>query len=78
MKRVLLNPIGRAPQRATLLNTGQEVEVSLADLPTLHMREGGLLVPEKQHYLRLRNLPINEFAGSVLVIKLEFDGSPIA
>lgn len=78
MKRVLLNPIGKAPQRATLLNTGQEVEVSLADLPTLHMREGGLLVPEKQHYLRLRNLPVNEFAGSVLVIKLEFDGSPIA
>lgn len=78
MKRVLLKPIAVAPKKAILLNTGEEVEISLADLPTLHMGAGGRLIPEKQHYLRLRNLPVNEHAGTVLVVKLEFDRSPAA
>ncbi len=77
MKRVLLKPIALAPTKATLLNTGEEVETSLADLPTLHMDGKGHLIPEKQHYLRLRNLPVNEHAGTVLVVKLEFDRSPV-
>ena len=75
MKRVLLKPLDKAPLEATLLNTGEQVEVSLADLPTLHMGEGGKLVPEKQHYLRLRELPVNQLAGTVLVVKLVFDAS---
>ncbi|MBM3188390.1 MAG: glycoside hydrolase [Chloroflexi bacterium] len=78
MKRVLLKPIAVAPREATLLNTGEPVEVSLADLPTLHMGEGGLLIPEPQRYLRLRNIPVNEHAGTVLVVKLVFDRWPLA
>lgn len=49
------------------------VETSLADLPTFHMGEGGRLIPEAQHYLRLRNLPVNEHADTVLVVKLAFE-----
>lgn len=74
--RVLLKPIARAPRQATLLNDGRSVEWSLADLPTLRMGEGGSHVPQEQHYLRLRRLPVNEYAGSVLVVKLEFDKLP--
>jgi alpha-L-fucosidase len=77
MRRVLLNPIARLPRRATLLNSGETVEVSLADLPTLHMGPGGALIPEPQHYLRLRNLPVNERPNEVLVVKLEFDDEPM-
>ena len=76
MKRVLLKPISRIPARATLLNTGAPVEVSLADLPTLHMGEGGRRIGGEQRYLRLRNLPVNELPNEVLVVKLEFDKLP--
>jgi len=71
-ERVLLKPIDRPPRKASLLNTGQEVEWSLSDLPTLHMDKDGKLIPEGRPYLRLRNLPVNELAGTVPVIKLEF------
>ena len=73
MTRVLLQPIAVASKRATLLNTGEEVQISLANLPTLHMGAGGLLIPEPQHYLRLRNLLVNAHADTVLVVKLEFE-----
>ena len=75
-ERVLLKPITQEPARATLLNTGEAVETSLSSLPTLHMGQGGRLIAEANHYLQLRNLPVNEHAGSVLVVKLEFDGTP--
>lgn len=77
MERVLLKPIARAPRTATLLNTGALVAWSLSDLPTLRMDERGGHVDTPQHYLRLCNLPVNERAGTVLVIKLEFDGPPL-
>jgi alpha-L-fucosidase len=76
-RRVLLKPIAVAPARATLLNTGAAVETSLEDLPTLHMGPGGLLVPEPQRYLRLRNLPVDALAGTVPVIKLAFETWPL-
>jgi len=72
-RRVLLKPIAVAPQAATLLNTGQPVAWSLADLPTLRMGPGGCHVPEQQEFLRLRELPVDEYAGTVLVVRLEFD-----
>jgi hypothetical protein len=56
------------PRRATLLNTGAEVEFSLALLPNDFR--------EKRGYLRLRRLPVNKLAGTVLVVKLEFDALP--
>ena len=72
LRRVLLKPIAQMPVRATLLNTGEPVECSLADLPTWRMDAEGHAVPQPQCYLRLRNLPVNEHANTVLVVKLEF------
>lgn len=62
---VLLPPITTLPQRATLLNTGQPVQVSIDLLP--HQCSTGI------PHLRLRNLPVNELPGTALIIKLEFD-----
>jgi alpha-L-fucosidase len=78
MRRVLLDPIIVAPTRATLLNTGEPVAWSLDDLPTLHMSAGGLLIPEEHHYLRLKDLPVNELAGVVPVVRLEFERDPFS
>ena len=71
-RRVLLKPIRRTPRRAVLLNTGGPIEFALTDLPTLHMDGQGRRVEGPQDYLCLRNLPVNESAGTVLVVKLEF------
>ena len=65
---VSLKPLSVAPRRATLLNDGREVEWSLEMLPSNHLEQRG--------YLHLRNLPVNEFSNSVLVIKLEFERLP--
>jgi alpha-L-fucosidase len=62
---VVLKPLARLPRRATLLNNGAEVEARVELIPSGHH--------EGKPYLRLRNLPVNAFAGSVLVVKLEFD-----
>ena len=58
-----LRPIDASPREATLLNTGQPVE---------WVRD---IVPNDvtKPYLRLRNLPVDEMAGDVLVFKLVFD-----
>ena len=77
MRRALLKPIFVAPSRATLLNTGEDVAFSLTDLPTEHMGDGGILIPEKHHYLRLCELPVNELGNEVLVIKLDFEEWPL-
>lgn len=71
--RVLLNPIDRLPLKATLLNTGQSLTVANDPLPTRHMgREGVLMTDEKKDYLRVTGLPVNDLAGTVMVVKLEF------
>jgi alpha-L-fucosidase len=62
---VKLKPIAAAPKRATLLNTGRPVDVEVALVPSEHANH--LLC------LRLRNLPVNDNANTVLVAKLEFD-----
>jgi alpha-L-fucosidase len=67
MNRVLLKPIGRLPRRATLLNTGDEVECRLDITPYSVGRPG-----TGKPYLRLRNLPISEYRDCVMVVKLEF------
>jgi len=77
MERALLKPIARAPRAVTLLNTGAPVDWSMDDLPTLRMDENGRHVPGPQYYLRLRRLPVNECADTVLVVKLEFDAPPV-
>jgi alpha-L-fucosidase len=60
-----LKPISIAPLKATLLNTGNPVDMAVNLCPSDHA--------EQQPYLRLRNLPVDEFANSVMVVKLEFD-----
>ncbi len=62
---VKLKPIRVAPRRATLLNTGAAVEFAVDLLPSEHV--------EHKPCLRLRKLPVNEMADTVLVVKLEFD-----
>lgn len=64
---IKLKPITVAPFKATLLNTGLPVEFAVNLCPSDHASQ--------QPYLRVRNLPVDEFANSVMVVKLEFDKS---
>ncbi|MCC7494096.1 MAG: alpha-L-fucosidase [Fimbriimonadaceae bacterium] len=61
---VKLKPLTTAPLRATLLNDGRPVAWATNLAPTDHLDQTG--------YLRLCGLPANEYANSVMVIKLEF------
>jgi alpha-L-fucosidase len=65
---VKLKPIAVAPKRATLLNTGAPVDFATDMVPSDHVEQKG--------YLRLRRLPANQMANTVLVVKLEFDHLP--
>jgi alpha-L-fucosidase len=60
---VELKPLDVLPVEATLLNTGAPVEVCLERLPESW---------NEKPYLRLRNLPVNELADQVLVVRLRF------
>ena len=62
---VPLKPMDSSPKRATLLNTGAEVETRVDFVPSNHK--------EKKEYLRIRRLPANEMSNTVMVVKLEFD-----
>ena len=65
---VKLDPIAIAPEKATLLNTGEPVDFTVDLVPTNHI--------EHKPYLRLQNLPVNELTNTVMVVKLEFDKGP--
>ncbi len=65
---VKLKPFASAPKKATLLNTGAPVECAVDLVPSEHI--------DHKPYLRLRKLPVNEMANTVLVVKLEFDRDP--
>ena len=67
---VKLKPLATLPRKATLLNNGRTVECSVDLVPSEHVEQG--------RYLRLRKLPVNELANTVLVVKLEFDELPAA
>jgi alpha-L-fucosidase len=62
---VTLKPFNVAPKRATLLNTGRPVDFVVNLTPADHQ--------EQEAYLRLKHLPTNEMANTVLVVKLQFD-----
>jgi len=62
---IVLKPFDMLPKKATLLNTGQELETCV-NMPSFLHREG-------REYLRIRELPVNELSGEVMIIKLEFD-----
>ena len=66
--RVVLKPIDQLPRKAVLLNTDEEVKVSIEPLPTYYQDE--------KNYLRISNLPTRELNDTVIVAKLEFDKLP--
>jgi alpha-L-fucosidase len=59
-----VKPLDVMPVKATLLNNNRKVECVVDLSPGDHIQQ--------KKYLRLRNLPVNEMANSVMVIKLEF------
>ena len=65
---VTLHPLDILPRRATLLNTGQELDVRSELIPRF-FRAG-------KDILRIRELPTDEMAATVMVLKLEFDKLP--
>lgn len=67
---VKLKPLQTMPHTATLLNDGRRIECDVTLLPTEHV--------DHLPCLRLKRLPINELAGTLPVVKLEFDSAPEA
>jgi alpha-L-fucosidase len=59
-----VKPLDVLPVKATLLNNNKRVECVVDLSPSDHI--------DQKKYLRLRNLPVNEMANSVMVVKLEF------
>lgn len=60
-----VKPITEMPLSAILLNTGSKVECAVELVPSEHLTQ--------KKYLRLKKLPVNEMADSVMVVKLEFE-----
>ncbi len=60
-----LKPINVLPKKAILLNDGRSVDCIVNLCPSDHL--------EQRPYLRIRNLPANEMANTVMVVKLEFE-----
>lgn len=60
-----VKPITEMPRSAILLNTGRKVECAVDLVPSEHLTQ--------KKYLRLKKLPVNEMADSVMVVKLEFE-----
>jgi alpha-L-fucosidase len=59
-----LKPINIMPEKAMLLNNNSRVECVVNLSPSDHL--------EQKPYLRLRNLPANDMADTVLIVKLDF------
>lgn len=59
-----LKPITVMPEKAVLLNTNKPVDCVVNLCPSDHL--------EQKAYLRLRNLPVNEMANTVLIVRLDF------
>jgi alpha-L-fucosidase len=59
-----LKPISIMPEKAILLNDNSRVDCVVNLCPSDHL--------EQKPYLRLRNLPANEMADNVLVVRLDF------
>jgi alpha-L-fucosidase len=64
---IKLKPINVAPEKATLLNDGREINFIVRFTPSDHA--------EGKAYLNLINLPGKEFCNTVMVIKLDFSNS---
>ncbi|MBT7167125.1 MAG: hypothetical protein HN904_30365, partial [Victivallales bacterium] len=60
---IMLNPLRIQPERAVLLNDGREVRATVEEVPTFW---------QSGAYLRISGLPLNELAGEVPVVRLDF------
>jgi alpha-L-fucosidase len=63
--RIKLKPLAARPLRVTLLNTGAPLPWTTEMLPSDHVEGRG--------YLCIHELPVNELANQVLVIRLDFE-----
>ncbi|MCR8631620.1 alpha-L-fucosidase [Paenibacillus radicis (ex Xue et al. 2023)] len=61
---IVLKPLNKVPNKATLLNDGRELEATVDMIPWAW---------RERPYLRIRNLPVNELTDTVMILKLEFD-----
>jgi alpha-L-fucosidase len=59
-----LKPLNVLPEKAILLNDGRDIDCVVDLSPGDHL--------EQKKYLRLRKLPVNDLANSIMVAKLEF------
>ena len=64
-----LKPLDILPEKAILMNNNRPVDYVVDLSPSDHA--------EQKKYLRLMNLPVNEMADTVLVVKLEFKNTLI-
>jgi alpha-L-fucosidase len=62
-----LKPVNVLPEKAILLNNRKRIDCVVDLSPSDHL--------EQKKYLRLMNLPANELANSILVVKLVFKNS---
>jgi alpha-L-fucosidase len=62
----VLKPLDIKPKKVTLLNDNRSLDFSVQLLPR-YWRE--------KPYLRVRKIPVDEFTGTVMVIKIEFDSA---
>jgi alpha-L-fucosidase len=72
---LILRPLDQLPRRAILLNTGQPLEAKVEITPRLWQEQWnqGRRGAEIKPYLHLRGLPVDDLAGQVIVLELEFD-----
>ena len=67
---ITLKPLEIQPQKATLLNNGQELKAKVEIMPFMHA--------EHKAYLHIWDIPADELANEAVILKLEFDSFPIA
>ncbi len=61
---IWMSPLDSMPVSAKLLNDGRPVKAKVEITP--------LIFKEDKPYLRLSGLPVNDFSGEIMIIKLEF------
>jgi alpha-L-fucosidase len=79
---VSLKPLSIAPVRATLVNTGEPVEVRAELTPRSWQEQWSTGVREHRgekpaEYLRLRGLPVDSVTDEPMVVKLEFEAGAL-
>lgn len=62
---IILSPVDRLPYRATVLNDGRSIAAAVELMPSRYR--------ERRSCLHLWNIPVDEFAGEAIVLKLEFE-----